>query len=99
MPKPKRNLRQMRQAAMGGNTNAAKALLRVYGFGALAAEIRPNKPWPPRVARQVRALTAGTGESDGPGEWERVNETTGEIESLLHHDPPRVVRPRPMFED
>ena len=98
MPKAKRDLRQMRQAAMRGDTNAARALLRLYGFGALAAEVRADN-WSPRAQRQIAALTAGTGEGDEPGPWERVNETTGEIESLLHQDPPRVIRPRPMLED
>jgi hypothetical protein len=46
----------------------------------------------------VRALTAGIGEGDQPGPWEFVNKR-GEIESLLHRDPPRRARPREVFED
>jgi len=77
----------MRQAARAGDHSAARALLQLYGFSQLAAEIKRDKPFSPRVLKMVKALTAGIGEGDEPGPWEFVNER-GEIESLLHHDPP-----------
>ena len=50
MAKPKRDLRAMRRAAMAGDQSAAKALLRLYGFGAIAQEIKAGKPSQPACA-------------------------------------------------
>ena len=71
MAKPKRDLRSMRQAAMAGDHSAAGALLRLYGFDEIAAEIKRNLPFSPRVRRAVDALTAGTGAPGTIGEWVR----------------------------
>jgi hypothetical protein len=93
-----RELRKLRQAAMAGDQPAARALLRLYGFYALAAQVKLGSPFSPRVAKMVGALTAGTGEGDQPGPWEYVNER-GEIESIINRDPPRPARPRVFDED
>jgi hypothetical protein len=52
-------------------------LLRQNGNGDLAAEIRADKPFPPRVKRMVAALTAGTNTG-----WEYVG-ADGKIFNLL----------------
>jgi hypothetical protein len=87
------DLRPLRQSAMKGDHSAAKSLLRIYGFGALAAEVKPGLPFSPRVCRQIDALTAGTGEGDEPGLWEHV-EADGTITNDVQHDPPRRASPR-----
>lgn len=87
MGKLKRDLRPMRQAARAGDHSAARALLKLYGFDELAAEIKRNFPFSTRVWRQIRAMTAGVGKGDQLDEWEYRNER-GEIVSLLLPDPP-----------
>ena len=83
---PKHDLRPMRQAAMAGDHFAARALLRLYGFDEIAAEIKRNLPFSNRVRRQVLALTAGI-----DTEWEA---------DLLRVDLPPRRRTRPIvFED
>jgi hypothetical protein len=39
----------MMRAARDGDHSAAKALLKLYGFGQIAAEIKPGKPYSNRV--------------------------------------------------
>lgn len=92
-----RELRKMRQAARAGDHSAARALLKLYGFLQLAGEIKPGSPFTPRVAKMIRALSAGVGERDKLGSWE-VRGENGEIEHLFLHDPPRPARPR-VFKD
>lgn len=87
MRKSKHDLRRLRQAAMAGDHNAARALLRLYRYDTIANEIKSGKPFSNRVRRAVDMLTAGVGAGDQPGDWEFVNER-GEIESLLHQPPP-----------
>ncbi len=87
MRKLKRDLRSLRQAAMTGDHNAARALLRLYRYDTIANEIKSGKPFSNRVRRAVDMLTAGAGAGDQPGDWEFIN-GRGEIESLLHHPPP-----------
>ena len=58
MSKPKRDLRPMMRAARDGDHSAAKALLKLYGFGQIAAEIKPGKPYSNRVRKAVDAITA-----------------------------------------
>jgi hypothetical protein len=95
----KRDLRSMRQAAMAGDYSAARALLKLYGFYELAAQVKRGVPFSRRVRRMVDAMTAGTGEGDEPGPWEHRNER-GEIESIINRDPPpRPARPRVFDED
>jgi hypothetical protein len=96
MIKAKRDLRAMRLAAMAGDANAARALLKLYGFREVAAEIKSGLPFSNRVRRAVDALTAGTNTK-----WEVYNEVTGEFENDLQFDPPpRRARARaPTFED
>ena len=65
MAKPKRDLRSMCLAARDGDHSAAKAVLRLYGFDALAREIKRNFPFSNRVRRQIDALTCAYGT-----EWE-----------------------------
>jgi hypothetical protein len=100
MGKVKHSLRPMRQAARAGDHSAARALLKLYGFDELAAEIKRNLPFSNRVRRQLLALTAGTGEGDQLTDWEYRDES-GEIESLLLHDPPspRSKAPRVVLFD
>jgi hypothetical protein len=94
-----RELRKLRQAAQSGNHSAARALLKLYGFYELAAQVKRGVPFSRRVAKMVGALTAGTGEGDEPGPWEHVNER-GEIECIINRDPPpRPARPRVFDED
>jgi hypothetical protein len=90
MAKPNRDLRSMRQAAMAGNHSAARELLKLYGYGEIAREIKPNHPFTNRVQRMVGVLTAGTGAGDEVGPWESRNERTGEIESDILDDPPSL---------
>ena len=71
---------------MRGDHSAARALLRLYRFNELAAEIKHDHlPFSPRVRRMVLALTAGTGEGDQPGKWEYVA-ADGRILNLLQND-------------
>jgi hypothetical protein len=93
MGKSNQDLRSLRQAAMAGDHSAARALLKLYGYDQIAAEIKRNLPFSPRVLKMIGALTAGTGEGEQPGPWEFVNES-GEIESDLLHDPPLSRRAR-----
>ena len=58
MSAPKRDLRPMMRAARDGDHSAAKALLKLYGFGQIAAEIKPGKPYSNRVRKAVDAITA-----------------------------------------
>jgi len=98
MGRSKQDLRSLRQAAMRGDLSAAKALLRLYHFNELAAEIKRGFPFSPRVKKMVLALTAGTGEGDEPAYWERRNER-GEIQNLLLNDPPGTRARRAVFEE
>jgi len=82
----KRDLRAMRQAAMAGDYGAARALLRLNDWKAIAAEIKTGQPWSPRVSRAVRCLVAGTGACDEPGAWEWLDPETGEILNDLQND-------------
>jgi hypothetical protein len=90
---PRRTIRDLRIAARDGDRVAIRTLLRRDGFAELASEVRRGKPIPPRVRKQVAALTAGTGTHDQPGEWEFINEQ-GEIENLLMPEPSLPRRPR-----
>jgi hypothetical protein len=78
-------MRDLRIAARDGDPTAARALLRRNGKKDMAADIRRNRPFPPRVQTMLRALTAGTGTRDQLGTWEWRNEH-GEIENDLHRD-------------
>jgi len=92
---PRRTIRDLRIAARDGDRVAMRTLLRSYGFGRLASEVRRDKPIPPRVKRMVACLCAGTGTHDEPGPWEARNERTGEIENDIQFDPPSPPRARP----
>ena len=72
-----RTIRDLRLAAMDGDPAACRALLRRNGRRDLAAEIRADKPFPPRVKKAVAALTAGTNT-----EWE-YEDADGKIINLL----------------
>lgn len=97
------DLRKLRQAAMAGDPSAAAALLNLYCYRELAADIKRNPQRAPRSWRMVKVLTAGTGQGDEPGPWEAINPKTGEIESDILDDPPtsrRGFRPRaPLLEE
>lgn len=82
MPKV-RDLRALRQSAMSGDCSAAKVLLKLYGYGRVALEIRERRPFTNRVRKTVDLLTAGTGT-----DWEWRDEQ-GNIHNDLQQDPPR----------
>jgi hypothetical protein len=95
----KKELRLLRQAAMGGDHSAAKALLKMYGHNRLALEIKAGRPFTNRVRTAVSVLTAGTGTGDAPANWEYINDK-GEIENdVLHDPPPRKTRVREIIDD
>ena len=80
---PSPELRQCMIAAMAGDHEAAKQVLRIYGYSEIAREIRPGKPFSNRVRRAVACLTAGTG-----SDWE-VTRPDGTIENLIMQPPPK----------
>ena len=86
MSKSGPDLRSMCLAARDGDHSAAKALLRLYGFDALAGEVKRGSPFPPRVKRQLDALTCHVGT-----EWE------ADLSRIP--PPPRSARPRPIIKD
>src|SRR5215472_1467830 len=86
MAKPASKLRDLRIAARDGDYSAARALLRLHGHGNVAAEIKRNKPWSPRVARMVRVVTAGVGTADEPGPWEWRDPATGRVINNIFPD-------------
>jgi hypothetical protein len=75
MAKPKPDLRPLHRAAYAGDHSAARAVLKLYGFGELAAEIKPGKPFSTRVRNAVGAISGSV-----DTEWEK---------DLLHDPPPR----------
>jgi hypothetical protein len=80
---PKRTMRDLRIAARDGDRAAMRALLRASGKADMAEAIRGGQPIPPRVARMLRALTAGVGTHDRLSSWETVD-ADGTIRSLIH---------------
>ena len=79
---PSLELRQCMIAAMAGDHEAAKQVLRIYGYSEIAREIRPGKPFSNRVRRCVGSLTAGIN-----SEWE-ITRPDGSIENLIMQPPP-----------
>jgi hypothetical protein len=75
-------LRECLIAARDGDNDAAKSLLKLYGYRQIAKEIRSGKPWSSKVRRAVRCLTAGVG-----SEWE-ITHLDGSIENDLMQPPP-----------
>ena len=75
MAKPKPDLRPLHRAAYAGDHDAARAVLKLYGFGELAAEIKPGKPFSTRVRNAVGSISGSV-----DTEWEK---------DLLHDPPPR----------
>jgi hypothetical protein len=66
----------------GDDAAAARQILRLYGYGALADEIRKGKPFSNQVRQCLDALTAGCGTH-----WERPL-SNGNFEQLLMQPPP-----------
>ena len=87
MAKPKRDLRPMHRAAKAGDHDAARAVLKLYGFSEIAAEIKPGRPFSTRVRNAVNAISGSV-----DTEWE---------EDLLRDPPPwRSKVPRvELFDD
>jgi hypothetical protein len=79
---PSPELRQCCIAAMAGDHEAARQVLKIYGYLEIAREVQPGKPFSHRVRRCVGAITAGIN-----SEWEIVN-PNGSIENLLMQPPP-----------
>ena len=75
---PSPELRECCIAASKGDHDAAKQVLKLYGYTQIAREIKKGKPFSNRVRRAVDCLTAGCGSET----WEVVLED-GSIENLL----------------
>jgi hypothetical protein len=80
---PSKELRDCLVAARGGDSQAAKEILRAWGYPKIAKEIRSGKPWTNRARRAIDCLTAAV----GCPEWERIR-ADGSIENLLISPPP-----------
>jgi hypothetical protein len=87
---PSPELRQCCIAARAGDHDAAKQVLKLYGYNQLAREVKKGKPFSNRVRNAVNCLTAGCGSPD----WEVVRED-GSIENLLMGEPPPPGTPPP----
>ena len=57
MAKPKPDLRPLHRAAYAGDHNAARAVLKLYGFDEIAKEIKPGRPFSTRVRNAVGAIS------------------------------------------
>ena len=79
---PSLELRQCMVAAMAGDHEAAKQVLKIYGYAEIAREIRPGKPFSNRVRRCVDCITAGIN-----SDWEIIR-PDGSIENLIMQPPP-----------
>jgi hypothetical protein len=77
-----KGLRDLRVSAMSGDHASAKVLLKMYGHGKIALEIRAKRPFTNRVKRTVDFLTAGT---NSHWEW---TDARGEIHNDLQGPPP-----------
>jgi hypothetical protein len=87
MTKQQDDLRKLRQQAMAGDVRAAKALLKMYGYGVVALEIKQGRPFTNKVRKAIDMLTAGTGKTDEPAYWE-YREADGSTTNDLQNDPP-----------
>ena len=93
-----KTIRDLRIAALAGDHAAIRALLRRKGRTAMALKVHRNKPIPPHVWIQVRALTAGTGTATELTRWEERQPDGTIINGLL--DPrPRTQRQRALMEE
>jgi hypothetical protein len=94
--KPSKELRECCIAALAGDHEAAKSILKLYRYTKLAREVQTGKPFSNRVRRAIDCLCAGTAT-----EWE-VTLPDGSIENLLMPPPPApgtAVRDRHSFDD
>jgi hypothetical protein len=66
----------------GDDTEAAKQILRLYGYKKLAGEVRKGKPFSAQVRQCLDALTAGVSTH-----WERPL-SNGTFEEMLLQPPP-----------
>ena len=90
-------LRACMIAALAGDHDAAKQVLKLYGYTQIAREIKKGKPFSNRVRRAVDCLCAGAGSET----WEVVLEDCA-IENLLMQPPPAPGTPpetRHRFDD
>ena len=77
--------------------DAARALLRLYGFGEIAAEIKAGKPYSNRVDNAINALTAGTDshwevvESDGSHNEPSAGRSAASHREAQQHKPLRIL--------
>ena len=78
---PSPELRACMIAARDGDSDAAKSLLRLYGYRQIAKEIRGDK-WSNKARRAIACLTAGVNT-----EWEFTH-PDGSIENDVMQPPP-----------
>jgi hypothetical protein len=80
---PSPELRQCMIEAIAGDHEAARQVLRVFGYADLARQVVRGKPFSNRIERAVAVLTAGVGT-----EWETRN-PDGTYECDLMEPPPK----------
>ena len=93
---PPPELRACFLAARGGDHDAAKQVLKLYGYAQIAREVKKGKPFSNRVRRAVNCLTAGYGTY-----WE-IEREDGSLENLLMFPPPApgaLAQTRHHFDD
>jgi hypothetical protein len=93
---PSPELRACCIAARNGDLDAAKQVLRLYGYTELVREVRKGRPFSNRVRRAVNCLTAGYGSE----KWEIIRD--GAFVNMLMHGPPAPGSPdtrRHRFDD
>ena len=80
---PSKEFRECCLAAIAGDHEAARQVLRTYGYPGLARQIVRGKPFSNRIERAIGVLTAGIG-----SDWETRN-ANGTYEVDLMQAPPR----------
>ena len=86
---PSKEFRECCLAAQAGDHEAARQVLRTYGYSGIARQIVRGKPFSNRIQRAVGLLTAGIG-----SQWETRNpDGTYEVD-LMDPPPKRGEKPR-----
>jgi hypothetical protein len=80
---PSKEFRDCCLAAIAGEHEAARQVLRTYGYAGLARQIVRGKPLSNRIQRAVAVLTVGIG-----SEWE-VRNADGTFDNDLMDPPPK----------
>jgi hypothetical protein len=100
---PSPELRACCIAALAGDHDAARQVLKLYGYPQLAREVKKGKPFSNRVRRAVDCVCVACGSLDDGSSpsWEIMRED-GRIENLLMQPPPAPGTPpheRHRFDD